>query len=208
MSDDLRTELLAATLRHVPFDGWSEPALKRGAAEIDVPFATARALFPGGGIELLELHSAMTDEKMAQELSEAGLPSMRVRERISYAVRCRLELAGNEREAVRRAVTVLALPRNIATGTRLLFNTVDAMWRAAGDASADWNFYSKRALLAGVYSSSVLYWLQDESEGYEETWAFVDRRIADVMKVPQITGRLGHVLKPFKHTPRPQAPRL
>jgi ubiquinone biosynthesis protein COQ9 len=205
---DLRKKLLRAVLPHVPFDGWSERALKAGASDITMSIATVRALVPGGGLELIELHSMAMDDEMIRRLSEEGGGTMRIRDRITFAVRRRLELAVGEKEAVRRAVTYLALPQNMLVGARLLYRSVDAIWRAVGDTSTDWNFYSKRGLLAGVYTSSVLFWLQDESPDNDETWAFVERRIADVMKVPQATARLSRLFYPFQHTPKPQAPQL
>jgi ubiquinone biosynthesis protein COQ9 len=208
VTEDLRKELLRAVLPHVPFDGWSDRALKAGASDIAMPIATMRALVPGGGLELIELHSIAMDDEMIRCLSEQGGGTMRIRDRITFTVRLRLELAAREKEAVRRAVTYLARPQNMLVGTRLLYLSVDAIWRAVGDTSTDWNFYSKRGLLAGVYTSTVLFWLQDESPESEETWAFLDRRIADVMKVPQVTARLSRFFYPFQHTPKPQVPRL
>ena len=71
----------------------------------------------------------------------------------------------------------------------LLYRTVDAIWYAAGDTSADFNFYTKRATLAGVFSSTLFYWLNDRSEGNEATWAFLDRRIDDVMRFEKFKGQ-------------------
>lgn len=208
MTEDLRKELLRAVLPHVPFDGWSDRSLKAGASDIAMSIGTMRALVPGGGLELIELHSMTMDDEMVRCLSSQDGRAMRIRDRITAAVRQRLELAAGEREAVRRAITHLALPQNTIVGTRLLYRTVDAIWRAIGDTSTDWNFYSKRGLLAGVYAASVLFWLQDESPENEETWTFIDRRIADVMKVPQATARLSRLFNPLQHASKPQAPRL
>ena len=115
---------------------------------------------------------------------------MRIRDRIICAVRTRLECLEPYREAERRAVGFLALPPNALLGLRLMGRAVDAMWRAAGDRSTDFNYYTKRALLAGVYSTTLAHWLQDESEGFEETWAFLGRRVDDVMKIQKLRGRL------------------
>jgi ubiquinone biosynthesis protein COQ9 len=104
-------------------------------------------------------------------------------------VRARLEQLAPHREAVRRALSYLALPQNAALGAKCLYRTVDAIWYAAGDTATDYNFYTKRLLLAGVYSSTVLFWLNDKSEGYAETWAFLDRRIAEVVKLGGALGR-------------------
>jgi len=203
--EDQRLALMRAAVRHVPFDGWSERALRAGAKDIDMPAGIAEALFPGGGKELVELHCRTADAAAMEALAGQDLASMRVRERVAIAVRTRIEIVREDREAVRRAVSMFALPGNATLGARLMYGSVDAIWRAAGDTSTDWNFYSKRGLLAGVYGSTVLFWLQDNSEEYAGTWAFLDRRIADVMRVPQVTGRLAKVFAPLRRRAfRPQ----
>jgi ubiquinone biosynthesis protein COQ9 len=114
---------------------------------------------------------------------------MKVRERIATAVRLRLEQNLGEREAIRKGLTFLALPQHATLATKLLYRTVDAMWLAAGDRSTDYNFYTKRLLLAGVYSSTLLVWLDDQSDGLEKTWAFLERRIDNVLKVGGSIGK-------------------
>ena len=196
--EDQRRALMRASVRHVPFDGWSKCALRAGAKDIDIPVGIAAALFPAGGKDLVELHCRTADAAAIDALATRDLVSMRVRERVAAAVRARIEICAEDREAVRRAVSMFALPGNAALAARLLYGSVDTIWRAAGDRSTDWNFYSKRGLLAGVYGSTVLFWLQDNSEDFTETWAFLDRRIADVMKVPKATMRIGKVLEPLR----------
>lgn len=185
-----RRKLLQATLPHVAFDGWSERALKAGAGDIGLDEAAALNAFPGGPAELLETFSREADRVMLERLEGLDLASMRVRDRIATAVRLRLEDLAPHREAVRRGLSFLALPGHAALGTRCLYHTVDAIWYAAGDTSTDYNFYTKRLLLSGVYSSTLLYWLNDRSEGFAETWAFLARRIEDVMRVAGTLGRL------------------
>ena len=203
--EDQRRVLMRASVRHVPFDGWSECALRAGAKDIDIPVGIAAALFPAGGKDLVELHCRTADAAAFDALATRDLVSMRVRERVAAAVRARIEICAEDREAVRRAVSMFALPGNAALGARLLYGSVDTIWRAAGDRSTDWNFYSQRGLLAGVYGSTVLFWLQDNSEDFTETWAFLDRRIADVMKVPKAAMRIGKVLEPLRRRAfRPQ----
>ena len=193
-NDALREEILLAALPHVPFDGWGQTALNRGAADAGHDDATARRLFQGGAAEMIACHSRYADRIMLEALDTCDLDAMKVRERIITAVRTRLEQNSAHREAVRRGLSLLALPQHAPLATRLLYRTVDAMWYAAGDTSTDYNFYSKRALLAGVYSATLLYWLNDKSEGYEATWAFLERRVADVLKVPKVMARAGRVL--------------
>lgn len=186
----LRRAVLAAALPHVPFDGWTDRLLNRAAADIDLDPAEARRLFPGGASDLIALFVAEADRRMIEDLVKRDLGSLRVRDRIALAVRTRLEHARPHREAVRRALAYHALPFHAAAGTRALYRTVDAIWRAAGDRATDMNFYTKRALLAGVYGATLLFWLDDTSEGGAATWAFLERRINDVMTIQKARGRL------------------
>jgi len=183
-----RRTLMIASLAHVPFDGWTERALLAGAADAGLDRGTALAAFPGGTAELIEAFSAWADGQMLAALERRDFAAMRVRERIAAAVRLRLETVEPYREAVRRGGSFFALPNHAALGLTCLYRTVDAIWYAAGDTATDYNFYTKRALLAGVYSSTLLVWLNDKSEGQAETWAFLERRISEVLK---LGGRLG-----------------
>jgi ubiquinone biosynthesis protein COQ9 len=193
--EETRDKLLAAALAHVPFDGWSGRALQAGAADLGLDPALAANAFPGGPAELLEAFSAEIDRRMLVELEGRDLKSLKHRQRIGTAVRARLELLAPRREAVRRGLSFLALPRHAALGVRCLYRTVDAIWHAAGDTSTDYNFYTKRMLLAGVYSATLLFWLNDESDGFAATWAFLDRRLAEVVKIGGSLGRaLGGLL--------------
>lgn len=193
-----RRRLLEATLNHVPFDGWSITALQRAAGDLGLDAATAVNAFPGGPAELIAFHSAEADRRMLEELQPMDLPAMRVRDRIAAVVRLRLEQNAAHREAIRRALAFLALPQNGPLALKCLYRTVDAMWYAAGDTSTDYNFYTKRLLLSGVYSSTLLFWLNDESEGSAETWAFLARRIDEVLK---IGGSLGKGIKALLDVP-------
>ncbi len=189
-----RDRILQAALPHIAFDGWSKKALRAGAEDIGLDPAEAVGAFPGRAADMIAHHSRMADRLLAEELAELDLDAMRIRDRIAATVRVRLEANAEHREAIRRAIAILALPVNVGLSMRLTYHTVDTMWRAAGDTATDWNFYTKRILLAGVYVSTVLFWLNDESDGFAETWSFLDRRIADVMKVPQATQRLGRLV--------------
>jgi ubiquinone biosynthesis protein COQ9 len=188
--DELRERIIEAALPHVPFDGWTQRAMRRGAEAIGYDDATARRAFPYGAADMVREYSRMLDRRTAEALAGQGLDRLRVRERVAAGVTTRLELMAPHREAVRRALSVLALPLNAPLGMRCLYDTVDLIWRAAGDTATDWNFYTKRTLLAGVYSSTVLYWLDDKSEDYADTRAFLDRRIEDAMRLPRTLSSL------------------
>ena len=184
-----RAQILQAALVHVPFDGWTEATLCRAVADAGLDPSIGRRALPGGAIDLVEYFIADADRRMLGALEVLELPSMPVRERIATAVRTRLAQNLVHREAVGRAISLLALPLNGPRALKTLYRTVDAMWHAAGDRSTDYNFYSKRVLLAGVYSATVLYWLNDQSDDQANTAAFVDRRIADVMRIEKAKGR-------------------
>jgi ubiquinone biosynthesis protein COQ9 len=184
MSDETdRERLLHAALVHVPFDGWTAAAIRAGARDLGMESAVAGNLFPGGGRELVAFHSRDADRRMLAALEGMDLAEMRVRDRVAAAIRTRLEQNAADGEAIRRAVAFLAQPQNGLLALRCLYRTVDAIWHAAGDTATDYNFYTKRLLLAGVYSSTLLYWLNDRSEGKEDTWRFLDHRISDALKL-------------------------
>ncbi|GGE15460.1 hypothetical protein GCM10011529_22320 [Polymorphobacter glacialis] len=177
---DLRPRLVAAMLPNVPFDGWTAAArdLAADAEAIDRDIA---AMALPDSVAMTDAYTLRADALMTAAMLAAGADTMKIRERIRFALRTRLEQAAGDREAVRRALAIMTLPQNAALGVRTLWRTADAMWRAAGDTATDFNHYSKRIILGGVYSASLLYWLDDDSEGHAATWAFIDRRIDGVM---------------------------
>ena len=186
MSEDRdaeRRRLLAAIVPHVAFDGWTHQALKAGFADEGREAWEVRRYFPGGPGDALALFSAEADRLMLEALGRLDLSAMKVRDRVARAVRLRLEAMGAHKEAVRRGAAFFAFPPNAAQGLACLYRTVDSIWYAAGDRSTDYNYYTKRLLLAGVYSSTLVFWLNDRSEGGAASWAFLDRRIDEVMKV-------------------------
>ena len=177
-----RAALLAAALPHVAFDGWSLKVMRAAADAAGLDHGRMRLAFPDGVADMVDYFCADGDRRMRAELSRTDLSKVKVRDRITLAVRTRIEVDAAHREAVRRAGTFMALPPHGAMAARALYRTVDAMWRAVGDVSTDFNFYTKRAMLAGVYMATLLFWLGDETQDREASWAFLDRRIGDVMQ--------------------------
>ena len=180
--DELRGPLLQAALPHVPFDGWTDKAMASAAEDLDVNPGLAHLAFPGGPGDMIELLAGEQDQKMVAACTEGTLAPLKIREKITLLVRSRIEAEQEIREATRRAATFLALPINSALGLKILYHTVDLMWKTIHDPSTDFNFYTKRMTLSAVYSTTLLYWLNDESAEYAETWAFLDRRIENVMQ--------------------------
>jgi ubiquinone biosynthesis protein COQ9 len=210
MSDEhLLTEkraLLAAMLPHVPFDGWSGKTLAQATQDCGFDVGMASQAFPGGAAAALDFWVTETDTAMLRALESHDLAAMKVRDRVKLAVLTRLEIVAPHREAVRRALALEALPQHAPRMLRQVYRTVDAIWYAAGDTATDFNFYSKRMLLAGVYAATLLHWLDDKSEGFAGTAAFLDRRLADVMRIQQAKGQLGKLAEklpnPFRNLRR------
>jgi ubiquinone biosynthesis protein COQ9 len=187
---ELRDRLADAMVSEAAFEGWSRAALQAASRQLDLPAGEADRLFPGGPVQLLAYASERADQRTVEDMEKEGVAGLKIRDRITHAVRIRLERHAGNKEAARRALALLSLPFNAPLAMRLLYRTVDAMWYAAGDTSTDFNFYTKRATLAGVYSSTLLYWLNDRSPGSEATWGFLDRRIDDVMKIEKLKSRV------------------
>lgn len=197
-----REALVEAALEHVPFDGWTKQALLAGAEDLDLAPGEVDRLLPDGIRQAITTYVELIDRKMVEALDAKGLEDMKIRDRIATAVKTRLELVEDQKDTVRAALAFMSLPQNAALGLKLTHGTVDKMWIAAGDTSTDHNWYTKRMLLAGVYGSTLAYWLDDTSDGHAESWAFLHRRIGNVMQIPKITAKLGKAGKvataPFK----------
>lgn len=188
--DELRLALAPLLPQEAAFDGWSEAALAAAANTLGVPADRARLAIPGGPVDMIDVWFAGIDVRMALDLPPATLAAMKIRERITTLVRTRLEIVAPHREALRRALAILALPTNLAAASRLGWRAADVMWRLAGDKATGFAHYTKRTTLAAVYLSTTLVFLDDESEDFADTRAFLDRRIADVMRFEKLKVQL------------------
>ncbi|USG62880.1 COQ9 family protein [Sneathiella marina] len=191
-------QLLEAVLPHVLFDGWSRKAMIAAAKDLKTDMTVFDLTFPDGAIDMITLFIRNADDRMEAELEARGVRDMKIRDRITLAIRSRLELYGPQKEAVRRAVNILTLPQNAVRATKLTANTVSLMWYATGDTSADFNWYSKRLTLSAVYGATLLFWLDDKSEDHAKTWEFLDRRIENIMQIETAKWKLK---KSFKEKP-------
>src|SRR5438034_2495700 len=191
LADSQRITLIESMLPEVAFDGWSRPALRAAARRIGMPSGEALALFPGGPADLVASFSRWADLRMLDRLETQPLDPLRIPERIALAIAIRLEIVAPWREAVRRALSLLTLPQHMPLALRLLFQTVDDVWWAAGDRATDFSFYTKRLTLAGIHTATVLYWLEDRSEDFADTRAFLERRLAGVARVGRVRQQLG-----------------
>jgi ubiquinone biosynthesis protein COQ9 len=187
-----RDAAIQGMLAHVPFDGWSKRALRLGVRDAGMPADEADLLFPLGTVDMIETFCDLADRRM--EEAAKSLPQTKVSARVRAVIALRLEQNRPYKEAIRRGLAVLALPHNAGAAATCTARTVDAIWHAAGDRSADFSWYTKRAIMAAVYGATVLYWLRDASEDEAATLAFLDRRLADVGRIGRLRGRVDALL--------------
>lgn len=188
--DKLKSRILSEVLPDVPFDGWTRSGMMKAADHLGINRGEVQLAFPCGPVDLVSYFLAEGDRRMADALAKIDLDALKIREKVTLAVRTRLEVDTEHREAVRRAGTYLAMPTSGTRAPQAIYHTVDAVWRAIGDTSTDYNFYTKRATLSIVYGSTLTIWLGDDSENLEETWAFLDRRIAGVMQFEKVKAQV------------------
>jgi ubiquinone biosynthesis protein COQ9 len=176
----LRRRLALKVGEHAVFDGWTHKAVDSAAAELDIDPAQARLAFPKDAPHMIEAWIEGVDAAMETHFTPEVVEKLRISQRIRAMIWFRLETTGPAREAVRSALSILAMPQNVPLALRTGWRSADTMWRLAGDTATDYNHYSKRLILSGVYTATLLAWLDDQSEGWTETAAFLDRRLAGV----------------------------
>jgi ubiquinone biosynthesis protein COQ9 len=188
--DVLRKTLAPLIAANAAFDGWSNDAVRFAAREAGIDEDVALYAFRGGQMDMIDAWIAAVDEAMIAGLPAGHLAAMKVRERIAALVRFRLDAVAGREEALRAALAIMALPHNAARSLRLGWRSADLMWRLAGDTATDWNHYSKRTILAGIYSATLAVFIDDASDGKADTLAFLDRRIDGVMRFEKAKAKL------------------
>ena len=188
--DELRLALAPEIARAAVFDGWTDHALRQAAALAGVDPAVAGLAFPGGAMDMIGAWIECTDARMQSALGSDALAGLKIRERIRALLQFRLDAVAGHEEALRRALAIQAMPQNLARTLQIGWHSADLMWRLAGDTATDYNHYTKRAILMGIYSATLAVFVEDQSEGKAETRAFLDRRIDGVMKFEKAKARL------------------
>lgn len=184
--EDIRRKLALPVAENAVFDGWTETAVLAAANQLGIDPDQARLAFPDRPADMVACWIEGVDAAMVAAFPPERIAEMKVRDRIRGLIWYRLETAAPAREAVRSGLSILSMPQNIPLGLRTAWNSADLMWRLAGDTSTDYNHYTKRMILSGVYGSTLLAWLDDDSEGWQETSLFLDRRLADVMRFEKL----------------------
>lgn len=188
--DDLRLQLAPKVADAAAFDGWSEAAVRDAARGAGVDPAAALFAFSGGAMQMIEAWVGAVDVAMAAALPAEALATLKVRERIRTLVQFRLDAIASQKEALRRALTIIAMPQNAARTFKLGWNSADAMWRPAGDTATDYNHYTKRLMLGSIYAATLAVYVNDTSEDHADTRAFLDRRIEGIMTFEKAKARI------------------
>lgn len=188
--DEIRDLLAPVLARHAAFDGWRKEAVMMAAAEKGVDADIAALAFADGPVDMIDAWFASIDAAMLDALPPETLDALSIRKKIIALVEARLALVAPDREALRRALAILAMPTNTARAARLGWRAADAMWRAAGDTSTDLGHYTKRMTLAGVYAATLLVFVDDASEGHADSRAFLARRIEGVMRFEKLKAKI------------------
>jgi ubiquinone biosynthesis protein COQ9 len=184
--EKLRRELALAVGENAVFDGWNRTAVDSAASQLGIDAVHARLAMSKSQTGMIEIYIQEVDRALEAYFTPKRLAGMKIREKIRSLIWRRLEIMAPAREAVRRALAILVMPQNLPLALKIGWRTADVMWRIAGDTSTDFNHYTKRMTLGAVYASTLLVWLDDESEGWSETASFLDRRIDDVMKIEKL----------------------
>lgn len=180
--DDLRRQLAPAIADMAAFDGWSEEAVRGAADQLGVNADAAVFAFSGGPIQMIEAWIASIDAEMDAAFPAERLAGLKIREKIRTLVQFRLDAVAGQKEALRRAQAIMAMPQNVPRALRLGWHSADRMWRLAGDTATDYNHYTKRATLGAIYGATLAVFVGDTSEDHAETRAFLDRRIDGIMR--------------------------
>ena len=189
-NNEVKDRLLLAMLPHVAFDGWSLKSLAAGRCDLKDEELEASLLFPRGMQDVAVHFGDYLDRAMLIELGKIDLDKLSIRERITTSVLLRLRLLSPHKEAIRRLLSFLALPGNHPVGMKITMKTVDLIWYTAGDTATDFNYYTKRGLLASIYGLTILYWLSDTSQDLAETELFLAQRLNSVMQIPKLRSRI------------------
>lgn len=184
--DELRLALAPRLPTHAAFDGWDREAVAMAADELGVPADRAQLCFPGGAMDMIDAWFDSIDRSMAQAFPLERVNALKIRARIRELVLHRIAAVDPHKEALRRALAIIAQPQNAVSGAKLAWRAADRMWRIAGDTATDFNHYTKRGTLSALYTATMLVYVDDDSDDYADTRAFLERRIDDVMKIEKL----------------------
>ena len=201
MEESLENKIRKTVVRSVAFEGWSDSLIKAACLELGIDHHVSKTLFPRGIIDIASANHRDGDKKMIKILADTDFEGVKIRQKITFAIKSRLQIIENEKEIVKKTMSFFSLPQNFLDGHQLIWGTSDIIWNFFEDDSSDYNYYTKRLILSGVYGSVVLFWLGDDSKDNSSTWEFLDRRIQNVMSFESFKSKMkanSHVYRSLK----------
>jgi ubiquinone biosynthesis protein COQ9 len=184
--DEVRAALAPIIARNAGFDGWSDAAVHAAADEAGVDRDVAKLAFKDNAIDMIDAWIDSIDMDLAHRLPAEKLAAMKIRDRITALLATRLEIMAPDRESLRRAMAIMAMPQNLVRSAKIGWRSADRMWRLAGDTASDFNHYTKRMTLSAVYASTLSVFVNDDSDNFADARAFLDRRIDNVMQFEKV----------------------
>ena len=184
--DEVRAALAPIIARNAGFDGWSDAAVHAAADEAGVDRDVAKLAFNDNAIDMIDAWIDSIDMELAHRLPAEKLAAMKIRDRITALLATRLEIMAPDRESLRRAMAIMAMPQNLVRSAKIGWRSADRMWRLAGDTASDFNHYTKRMTLSAVYASTLSVFVNDDSDNFADARAFLDRRIDNVMQFEKV----------------------
>ena len=194
INQDRKQKFLYYVLDDINLNGWSKNFFDSYSREGIFTNNEIRVFFPNGRVDFLRYWFDISEKLMLEDLSKVEIQELKVREKIKKIIRVRLERWKSYKVAIKRTLPILIMPSSDTLLSCSLMKTSDSIWKSAGDRSVDFNFYTKRGLLLGVYSTTLIFWLDDNSKDDQKTWEFLDRRVEEVLQIPKVKTRINETL--------------
>ena len=198
--EQIRESILSASLKFVPGYGWTKHAVEAGTESLGYPTVTA-GVISDPDISLIHYHYRVSNEKliklMKKEMEEqkASGQEVKVTKFLKKSIEQRLIMNVPYMSRWAEALAIMTYPQNAPNSLTLGLELVDSMWHVGGDTNVDMSWYSKRLILLGIYKTTELAMMQDQSDGYLDTWAFLDRRFDDSKNLQELLGTSDDALK-------------
>ena len=189
----LRYQILLKAKEHVSKCGWNDKLFYNIASKSKFKFSEIAVLFPEGYITLLEMYLDTVNNQMTEDSKKINLIRLRVHERVKELVILRLKIMSREKELISKTYFHLLLPQNFKIASRCLYKAVDQIWFVAGDNSTDFNFYSKRAILASIYTLTMIHFINNDN--MDETLSVLNKLLKRVSKIPKIKSNISDYTK-------------
>lgn len=191
MKNNYKVDLVTKMLNHVPDLGWTWDALSKAALNSKKMKSHSeeelQTIFDNKISTIIGIFNDKLDEEMFAIFNSENNKNLGVTQTVKALVLSRLRASENYKSIIKTSLFFMAQPGNAYEALNQLMKTSNKIWEIAGDTSRGRNFYSKRLILAGVYSSTLAYWLAKETRSIDGSEDFLDKRLDDVKNIGKIS---------------------